>query len=52
MCVVSQVRDQLAGLLGASARFVVAASMERREGSEYDFNEPLLENVFDFPDLR
>jgi sirohydrochlorin ferrochelatase len=26
--------------------------MERREGPEYDFNEPLLENVFDMPGLR
>jgi sirohydrochlorin ferrochelatase len=43
---VTAVRDavarQLAELLGNHARAVVAASMERRDGAAYDFNEPLL----------
>ena len=29
-------------MLGEKAATVQAASMERREGAEYDFNEPLL----------
>ncbi len=45
---VTAVRDALAGqlqtLLGPEKR-VTACSMERRPGSEYDFNEPLLENL-------
>ncbi|MDP2138922.1 MAG: cobalamin biosynthesis protein CbiX [Candidatus Didemnitutus sp.] len=45
---VSAVRDalacQLAHLLGAGA-VVGACSMERREGSAYDFNEPLLASL-------
>jgi sirohydrochlorin ferrochelatase len=45
------VRDQLEVVLSGSVRLVVASSMERREGPEYAFNEPLLENVFDMPDL-
>jgi hypothetical protein len=28
---------------------VAEASMERREGAEFDFNDPLLEKVFDQP---
>ncbi len=47
--VVNQVRnavaDQLALLLQTEVAAVVACSMERREGIEYDFNEPLLERV-------
>jgi len=43
---VAAVRDlvgrQLARALGRDAEIVVAASMERREGTAYDFNEPLL----------
>lgn len=43
---VAAVRDAVAGqlrdLLGAAASAVVAASMERREGEAYAFNEPLL----------
>ena len=31
--------------LGAEVATVVASSMERRAGAEYDFNEPLLENL-------
>lgn len=46
---VAAVRDrlarELAERLGASARSVMAASMERREGADYDFNEPLLETA-------
>lgn len=44
---VNQVRDRLAALL--DERWlgpVVPASMERREGDAYAFNEPLLERVF------
>ncbi len=44
---VAYVRDFIAGqlsvLLGPEAARVGAASMERREGAEYAFNEPLLE---------
>ena len=47
--VVNQVRnavaDQLALLLQTEVAAVAACSMERREGIEYDFNEPLLERV-------
>lgn len=39
------VARQLAGLLEADRATVVACSMERRAGAEYDFNEPLLENL-------
>jgi hypothetical protein len=43
---VTSVRDHLAmqlrAELGDDARAVGAASMERREGAEFDFNEPLL----------
>ena len=31
--------------MGVDATIVAACSMERREGTEYDFNEPLLENL-------
>jgi sirohydrochlorin ferrochelatase len=40
---------QLAARLGRAVSGVRAASMERRPGSEYDFNEPLLERVLDEP---
>ena len=47
---VTQVRnavaDQLRGILGEAVRDVRACSMERREGPEYAFNEPLLERVY------
>lgn len=47
--VVTNVRNQLARLLnkrlGLVTFNVVAASMERRPGPEYSFNEPLLEKV-------
>jgi len=46
---VNQVRNhvaaQLATLLGDQAAVVEASSMERRDGADYDFNEPLLENL-------
>ncbi len=46
---VAQCRDlvaaQLASRLGSRVLGVIAASMERREGAEYDFNEPLLESA-------
>ena len=40
---------QLATLLEGRVRSVTPASMERREGDEYRFNEPLLENLLDEP---
>jgi sirohydrochlorin ferrochelatase len=50
---VNAVRGRLAGqvreLLGAWARHVQPASMERREGQAYDFNEPLLERALRTP---
>lgn len=46
---VAEVRDRvatrLANELSGEVTSVVAASMERREGSEYAFNEPLLERA-------
>ena len=39
------VAKQLGKRLGPRAKRVVAASMERREGDEYAFNEPLLERA-------
>lgn len=53
---VTAVRNHLAGqlsvLLGDDVACVAAASMERREGDEYRFNEPLLENLLDSPDFN
>jgi len=50
---VTAVRNVLAGQLSAllegRVRCVTPASMERREGDEYRFNEPLLENLLDRP---
>jgi sirohydrochlorin ferrochelatase len=43
--VATQVRE----LLGDEVREVKACSMERREGAEYDFNDPLLENLLTEP---
>ena len=40
---------QLADRLGAEVRAVLAASMERRPGPAYDFNDPLLAQAFDRP---
>ena len=46
---VNRVRNHLAGqlreVLGDQASAVEPSSMERREAAEYDFNEPLLENL-------
>ncbi len=46
---VNDARNFLAGqlkvLLGDEVAVLEASSMERREGEEYDFNEPLLENL-------
>lgn len=39
--VTAQVRERL----GVAAREVAACSMERRPGAEFEFNEPLLENL-------
>ena len=48
---VTEVRNfiahELRGLAGEQIHSLIAASMERRSESEYDFNEPLLESVFD-----
>jgi len=50
---VTAVRNLLAGQLGAllegEASRVAAASMERRPGEEYRFNEPLLEDLLGTP---
>lgn len=50
---VAAVRDHLAAQLrarlGSTARGVLAASMERRDGPEYAFNEPLLERALAQP---
>jgi hypothetical protein len=50
---VTTVRDaiaqQLVASLGGDARAVMAASMERRAGAVYDFNEPLLERALAGP---
>ena len=46
---VNQVRNAVAAqvreLLGGDVAAVTACSMERRDGAEYDFNDPLLENL-------
>ncbi len=51
--VVNKVRNlvakQLKGLLCGESDEVKAASMERRSGVEYEFNEPLLENLLGTP---
>jgi sirohydrochlorin ferrochelatase len=39
--------DALKGYLGDTVLDVAASSMERREGTAYDFNEPLLERLLD-----
>ncbi|WNL41998.1 CbiX/SirB N-terminal domain-containing protein [Halomonas sp. PAMB 3264] len=53
---VTAVRNRLAGqlgaLLGERAACVAPASMERRDGEAYRFNEPLLENLLESPDFR
>jgi sirohydrochlorin ferrochelatase len=50
---VAAVRDalamDLAELLGDEVEALAAASMERREGDEYDFNEPLLDKLLRRP---
>lgn len=42
-----RLREQLATLLDERTSRLTAASMERREGEQYDFNEPLLEKLLD-----
>ncbi|BBI64681.1 hypothetical protein HSBAA_59870 [Vreelandella sulfidaeris] len=53
---VTAVRNRLAGqlsvLLADDVACVAAASMERREGDEYRFNEPLLENLLALPEFN
>ncbi len=39
--------EQLAAFLNERTGNLTAASMERREGAQYDFNEPLLERLLD-----
>ena len=50
---VNQVRElvaeQLREILGVEVSTLASCSMERREGSEYDFNDPLLENLLGKP---
>jgi len=50
---VTEVRNRLAArmaeMLGAAVAGVAPCSMERREGAQYDFNEPLLERLLDQP---
>lgn len=52
---VAAVRNYLAGqlsaLLAEEAERVTFASMERRDGDEYRFNEPLLETLLAAPEL-
>lgn len=49
---VNQVRHAVAAELGERlGKPVIASSMERRSGAEYDFNEPLLESVLERPEL-
>ncbi len=53
---VTEVRDavtaQLRALLGNSVAEVAASSMERRDGADFDFNEPLLERLMVRPEWR
>lgn len=54
---VTAVRNRLAGQLSVllaeeDVACVAAASMERREGDEYRFNEPLLEHLLDKPEFN
>jgi sirohydrochlorin ferrochelatase len=53
---VTAVRNRLAGqlsvLLADDVACVAAASMERRKGDEYRFNEPLLENLLVTPEFN
>ena len=44
-----RLEDELRALLGDRAAVVAAASMERRKGPQYDFNEPLLESLLSAP---
>ena len=53
---VTEVRNvvaaQVRALLGDAVLDVAACSMERRDGPEYDFNEPLLANLLSRPDWK
>ncbi|MDP3534364.1 MAG: CbiX/SirB N-terminal domain-containing protein [Halomonas sp.] len=53
---VTAVRNRLAGqlsvLMADEVSCVAAASMERREGDEYRFNEPLLEHLLDTSEFQ
>lgn len=46
------IAGQLSAVLGQEVSLVVAASMERRPGKAYDFNDPLLEDVLTSPHFR
>ncbi|MGF1448238.1 MAG: sirohydrochlorin chelatase [Opitutales bacterium] len=48
----NQLADALAERLGPAVASVTASSMERRDGPEYAFNEPLLENALTLPPHR
>eukprot|EP00112_Aurelia_sp_Birch-Aquarium-sp1_P005758 Seg16521.2 transcript_id=Seg16521.2/GoldUCD/mRNA.D3Y31 product="hypothetical protein" protein_id=Seg16521.2/GoldUCD/D3Y31 len=43
----NELTDKVRNLLDNEAASVTASSMERREGAEYDFNEPLLEKALE-----
>ena len=45
------VAEKMPALLGDAASHFVEASMERRDGPEYAFNDPLLETVLERPDI-
>jgi sirohydrochlorin ferrochelatase len=45
------VAQQLADILGDAVTSVQPCSMERREGDDYAFNEPLLESLSEIPDF-
>jgi sirohydrochlorin ferrochelatase len=47
-----EITDQVRALLGDKAIAVEACSMERREGAEYDFNEPLLKSLLSRPEWQ
>ena len=46
----NEVSCALAGALGDEVRAIFQSSMERREGDEFAFNEPLLEKLLRHPD--
>ena len=47
----NHISQQLNETLNGRVAKVIASSMERREGKEYEFNEPLLENLLGHNDF-